>query len=367
MAVQPKKTKTSAKKKPTTKKSTPKRKSRKSKKKSNTKKNILIVLAVFMMIALVTFGYYLGKGNLKGDEVHDEHTESASTTKQLLEDLVKVKAEKPKIKKPQIEKPKVVSTPTIKQKVKEKPKEPKKIKKQQTVQVKKRLPQKTVLAPPAKKPKLVIIIDDVSKQSQLDAIKATGVKLTPAIFPPSELSMSSNRLAKGLKHSMIHLPMESSSKQFNTQYKTLLTHFSEAQIENRAKELRRLFPDTKYINNHTGSVFTANNKAMKKLYQALRNEGFVFVDSRTIGSSKVKKIARGYGDAYVSRDIFIDNEHTVSYIHKQLQKAVKIAKKKGYAIAIGHPHKITMRAIKSAANILKDVELVYIDDIYKEI
>lgn len=110
--------------------------------------------------------------------------------------------------------------------------------------------------------------------------------------------------------------------------------------------------------------FTDNTKAMTTLYRALRKEGFVFIDSRTIGSSKVGKIAHAFGDAYVARDIFIDNKHEVGYIHKQLEKAVKIAKNKGYAVAIGHPHKITMRALKSADDILKDVELVYIDDIY---
>lgn len=353
MAVQPKKTKTSTKKKPAIKKNTPKRKPRKSKKKSNTKKNIFIVLAVFLMIAFVTFGYYLGKGTLQENIDHDNHTESTSTTKHLIEELAKVKTEKPTR----------VSPLEVKQNVKVK--ETKKVQKK-TSEVKSQSRDKTRLATPFRKPRLVIIIDDVSKQSQLDAMKATQVKMTPAIFPPSELSMTSHRLAKGLKHSMIHLPMESSSKQFNRQYKTLLINFSDSQIVSRAKELRRLFPHTKYINNHTGSVFTSDSRAMKKLYNALRNEGFVFVDSKTTWSSKVKKIALSYGDAYVSRDIFIDNEHNVAYVHKQLEKAVKIAKKKGYAVAIGHPHKVTMRAIKSATNILKDVELVYIDDLYKE-
>jgi polysaccharide deacetylase 2 family uncharacterized protein YibQ len=43
-----------------------------------------------------------------------------------------------------------------------------------------------------------------------------------------------------------------------------------------------------------------------------------------------------------------------------------MAKKRGYAIAIGHPHKMTMQALSSAAAIFNDVELVYIDEIYKK-
>ena len=97
----------------------------------------------------------------------------------------------------------------------------------------------------------------------------------------------------------------------------------------------------------------------------MRKEGFVFIDSRTTGSSKVRKIAHGFGDAYVARDTFIDNVHTVPAIHKQLVQAVKLAKKNGYAVVIGHPHPITMEALGSAKSIFKDIDLVYIDEIYR--
>jgi len=362
MAVQPKKKKPTTKSKSTTKKKpttikTTKSKKRKSKKKSYTKRNILIFLALFMMFTFVGFGFYLGQNSddiasaIKRGDIEGDYT-----TKQLLEDLSKIKVEHKKEKK-------VV---TVKEKVAPKPMPKKKVESPKVKQVKKKTIHKTALAYKSHKPKLVIIIDDVSKQKQLNAIKATGLKLTPSIFPPSELSMTSHHLARGLKHYMIHLPMESGSKQFNTQYKTLLTRFDKSQVEARAHELRVLFPRARYINNHTGSVYTNDEHAMSILYKALRKEGFVFIDSRTVGSSKVRKIAHHFGDAYVARDIFIDNIHTIPYIHGQLRKAVKLAKKKGYAIAIGHPHHITMQALSSANEILKDVELVYIDRIYKK-
>ncbi|TNF44073.1 MAG: divergent polysaccharide deacetylase family protein, partial [Epsilonproteobacteria bacterium] len=215
------------------------------------------------------------------------------------------------------------------------------------------------------KPRLAIIIDDVSNRSQLKKIQATGLKITPSIFPPSQRSMTSHNLAKGLEHFMIHLPMESGHAQFNTQTKTLITTFSKEQIEARVKEIRALFPSARYVNNHTGSVYTDNYDAMQILYSALRKEGFIFVDSRTIASTKVPKITDEFGDAYVARDVFIDNEHNVPYIHKQLQKAVNKAKKRGFAVAIGHPHKTTLKALSSAGSIFADVELVYIDELYR--
>jgi len=361
--VRPKKKRTSSsvKKKTSTKKRTGRSRSSGSKKKRNHKKHFITVFTVFLMIGFVIFGYHLGQENLNSnvhEETEDEYYESSYTTKQLLADLTKMQHQKPKVT-PSPEPKKVV------QKVRLKAKEPKPV---QEVKKEIKKPQPKVrMAALDKKPKLVIIIDDISKESQLRIIKQTGLKLTPAIFPPSELSMISHHLASDLKHSMVHLPMESSSKQFNSQYKTLHTHFDKKQIVQRAKELRKLFPYAKYVNNHTGSVFTSDTWAMGTLYEALRNEGFIFVDSRTVAHSKVRQIAKRYGDTYVARDVFIDNQHSIAYIHKQLRKAVKIAKKKGYAIAIGHPHHITFAAIKSATSIFKEVDIVYIDEIYKEI
>ncbi|RUM74942.1 MAG: divergent polysaccharide deacetylase family protein [Sulfurovum sp.] len=222
------------------------------------------------------------------------------------------------------------------------------------------------LAYRGKRPKLVIIMDDVHTRKQIEAITHLPFKVTPSIFPPYSLARHSNRLANGLSHYMIHLPMESGSAQFNKQTKTLKTSFSTQKIKDRIKELRSLFPHAVYINNHTGSTFTSHYEAMKNLYDTLKAEGFVFVDSFTAGTSKVKRIAHEEGDAYVRRDIFIDNKQRIGYIHHQLAKAVRIARKKGYAIAIGHPHKTTIAALKSAKPILKDVDVVYIDEIYRK-
>jgi polysaccharide deacetylase 2 family uncharacterized protein YibQ len=356
MAKQAKKyhTKTSNKKKAPAKKTPRKRKLTKAQKKRRTKRNMIVAISLFIVLVLIGFGYYLGKRG--GDDLNPfkDIVEEGYTTENLLDDLAKIQAKTPatvSTPKPiKIKKPIVVKKPIIKKKPTPKP----------TSQPKMRVPTSK-----KHKPKLIIIIDDVSTKRQMAAIKATNMKITPSIFPPYTLARHSNVLANGLKHYMIHLPMESGSKKFNTQTKTLMTYHSSEHMQNRVKELRLLFPHAKYVNNHTGSVFTANFIAMKKLYSALKKEGFLFLDSRTIGNSKVRKICHEFGDRYVSRDIFIDNVHTKESIHNQLKKAVKLAKKKAYAVAIGHPHNVTIEAIASAKAILKDVELVYIDELFE--
>ncbi|HEY9189491.1 MAG TPA: divergent polysaccharide deacetylase family protein [Sulfurovum sp.] len=349
------------------------RKPRKTVKRSGFKQSIYIVLGVFLMILMVVFGYFLGqhanangKTSVAKPEVQTQKTQERESSKKILEAPAKREVQKPQtaeapvtVKKPvpqiKIEEEKVVEKEEPVVIIREKKEEPAVVTLEKKVEAVER----------RERPKLAIIIDDVSNRSQLKAIQATGLKLTPSIFPPSKLSRTSHRLAEGLRHYMIHLPMESSSAAFNARSKTLLTTFSKEEIEERVKELRALFPRARYINNHTGSVFTDDHDAMQTLYRALRKEGFVFIDSRTIASTKVPQIAEAFGDHYMARDVFIDNEHTIPYIHQQLQKAVEIAKKKGYAIAIGHPHRTTMRALSSAEEIFQDVEIVYIDALYR--
>ena len=306
---------------------------------STLKKSIFIVFGVFLMISMVVFGYFLGQQDrLNGHTsiAQNSKIDAIDSKKKLLEDLSKIKTQKPQEQNKDRPTP---TKPLIDKNVKEE-----RITTKEDVSERKKY-NRVMLSARGEKPKLVIIIDDVSTRHQLNRIQATGIKITPSIFPPSKHSMTSHRLAKGLEHYMIHLPMESGTAQFNQQTKTLITTFSKGQIEARVKELRVLFPTARYINNHTGSVFTDNYTAMQTLYVALRKEGFVFVDSRTIASTKVPKITADFGDAYVARDVFIDNTENVPYIHGQLQKAVKMAKKRGYAIAIGHPHKMTMKAL----------------------
>jgi len=216
------------------------------------------------------------------------------------------------------------------------------------------------------KPRLVIIIDDVHTRQQLQAIQALPFPVNPSIFPPYTLAPNTPKLAMHAPHYMIHLPMESGNAKFDRQSKTLRTGFDKEQMRHRIHELRRLFPRARYINNHTGSKFTCDVRAMGMLYDVMREEGFIFIDSRTTSKSKVGKIAHAYGDDYVARDIFLDNVKSVDAIHVQLEKAVGLAKRNGYAIAIGHPHKTTMQALMSAKPLLKEVEVVYINDIFRE-
>jgi hypothetical protein len=213
------------------------------------------------------------------------------------------------------------------------------------------------------KPKIAIVIDDVTTQVQKDTILSMGYKITMAFLPPTNSHPTSAKIALNLPFYMIHFPMQASPKFKGQEINSLNITDSYETIEKRVKQLREWYPNAVYTNNHTGSVFTENEEAMDKLFRALKKYNFIFVDSRTSNKSVAKKYAQKYNMPYIVRNTFIDNEENYEYIQNQLKQAIEIAKKQGYSIAIGHPHAVTLKVLKDSKNLLKDVEPIFVNQL----
>ena len=211
--------------------------------------------------------------------------------------------------------------------------------------------------------KLVLIIDDVATFEHASMIKSIGLKITPSIFPATKTHPDTPNIARTFEFYMIHLPMQ--AKHFDSpEIGTLTINESFESMHEKIKKIRKDFPRAKYTNNHTGSRFTSDYDAMDKAYRALIEQGFIFVDSKTIAQTAVARAAKKYNQPYISRDIFLDDDPSAGAVRRELVAAVNLAKKRGYAIAIGHPKKNTIAVIKASKNnILKDVEVVYLKDI----
>ena len=211
--------------------------------------------------------------------------------------------------------------------------------------------------------KLVIVIDDVATFEHASMIKSLGLKITPSIFPATKTHPDTPNIARTFEFYMIHLPMQ--AKHFDSpEIGTLTINESFESMHEKIKKIRKDFPRAKYTNTHTGSRFTSDFDAMDKAYRALIEQGFVFVDSKTIAQTAVARAAKKHNQPYISRDIFLDDDPSASAIRRELVAAVNLAKKRGYAIAIGHPKKNTITVIKeSKNNLLKDVDVVYLKDI----
>ncbi|RUA09366.1 MAG: divergent polysaccharide deacetylase family protein, partial [Fusobacteria bacterium] len=186
------------------------------------------------------------------------------------------------------------------------------------------------------RPKLAIIIDDVQTARQVNAIKSLHIPLTMSFLPPRPARPNSAKLASHEKFYIVHLPME--AMYFRAEEPdTLRIHDSQQKISARITQIKKEFPRVRYINNHTGSKFTANEVAMTRLISALNANHIKFIDSRTTMKTMAPKVLKKFGLKYVSRDVFLDNKMNKRYIIGQIKEAIKVAKARGHCIAIGHP------------------------------
>ena len=218
----------------------------------------------------------------------------------------------------------------------------------------------------AKRPMLAIIIDDVSFAHDVRHIEALHLPLTMSFLPPSPRHPDSARLAAKAPFYMVHLPLEAMA--FSAEEpKTLHTGDSAEVIDARVREIKRLFPKVRYVNNHTGSRFTSDATAMQRLISALDREGITFIDSRTTAKTAVPALMKALHRPYLARDVFLDHDPDIDAVKKQIARAVALAKKHGFAVAIGHPHKMTLAALAASKALLSQVRLVRIDVLAKSL
>lgn len=197
-------------------------------------------------------------------------------------------------------------------------------------------------------PSISIIIDDMGYRlnSGARAINLPGA-ITYSFLPHAPHAISQSKAAhQQSKEVMLHIPMEAESgkklgpgglTECMTQKKFIKV--LDANIES--------IPYAKGFNNHMGSLLTKSQLWMTRLMREMaNNRSLFFVDSRTTSGSVALAVARTEGLQSITRDIFIDHEESNEFIQQQLKKLIKQAKRKGTALAIAHPKKITLSILE---------------------
>lgn len=216
--------------------------------------------------------------------------------------------------------------------------------------------------------KLAIIIDDMGTSvAEYRRLSSMKTPITFAVIPglPQDTQVAEAAHAEG-HEVIIHMPMEPQGyPQRRLEKNGLLVSYSDLEIESRVAEYLRAVPHADGANNHMGSRFTEVREKMLPALRVLNGGGLFFVDSRTSPKSVGCSAARELGMRTAGRNVFLDNVQDVAAIRKQLNEAATLAKKKGRAIAIGHPHAATMQALALAIPGLKadGITFVYARDL----
>ncbi len=196
--------------------------------------------------------------------------------------------------------------------------------------------------------RLAVILDDLGNDwSAAEAIFALPYRLTISVLPnhPHSVEIAEEAHRRGYEV-MLHLPMESVG-QGRPESQELRSGMSGKEVDALVNGFLRAVPDVAGVNNHQGSQSTTDVALMEELMPVLRERTLFYIDSRTTTATVAFDAARHAGVQAGFRNVpFLDDVAEVPAVRKQLRLALRAAGEKGEAIAIGHPHPATLKALQ---------------------
>ncbi len=200
---------------------------------------------------------------------------------------------------------------------------------------------------PAARARLAIILDDLGNdRAAADAIFALPYPLTISVLPEhlhsAEIAEEAHRRGYQV---MLHLPMQSVANE-KPEPAELRSGLSPGDVASMVDRMLASIPNVSGVNNHQGSQATADSQLMSELMPLLREKNLFYVDSRTTTATVAYETAQKQGVHTAFRNVpFLDDVAEVSAVRAQLQLAIRGARTKGEAIAIGHARPATLQAL----------------------
>jgi polysaccharide deacetylase 2 family uncharacterized protein YibQ len=197
-------------------------------------------------------------------------------------------------------------------------------------------------------PRLAIILDDLgSDRAAAEAIFALPYPVTVSVLPNHDHSaeIASEAHRRGYQV-LLHLPMQSIANE-TPEAQELRPGMQAAEVSGLVGQFLQNVPGVVGVNNHQGSQATSDTELMDELMPVLRDRRLFYVDSRTTAATVAFDTARSFGVRSAFRNVpFLDDVAEVAPVRKQLELALRGAREKGEAIAIGHPHPATIQALR---------------------
>jgi hypothetical protein len=204
---------------------------------------------------------------------------------------------------------------------------------------------------PVTGPMIAIVLDDVGvnkSDAELAINLPAPITLSMMTYADNVADLAVRAHAHG-HELMLHVPMEPVNPRINPGPNALLVGLAPEELKRRLDWGLDRFPGFIGINNHMGSRFTQDEVGMRLVMHELQSRGLLFLDSRTIPNSVGEKMAGEVGVPHVGRDVFLDDTIALlggDSVARQLANAEHIATKRGYVIAIGHPHPTTVAVLQ---------------------
>lgn len=216
--------------------------------------------------------------------------------------------------------------------------------------------------------KVAIIIDDVGwNLAIIKEIEDINKPITLSILPKAPYSKKIVEQMKDKNFELfLHLPLEPSPPAQCLDKGLIRVDMDEEEIKEVFEDnVRDFLPYIKGINNHMGSLYTADEEKMKILLECIKEKNLSFVDSLTNKKSCGYRIARELGIKTGKRDIFLDISSNPEEINEKIDELLRIAKENGSAIAIGHAKSNTIKVLKERISDFEEngIEIVPVSDL----
>jgi polysaccharide deacetylase 2 family uncharacterized protein YibQ len=210
--------------------------------------------------------------------------------------------------------------------------------------------------PPEKKlARVAIIIDDMGLDMDIARrLVAIDADLTFSVMPyqPHTEGVANLLHEKG-REVLLHMPMEGAAGK-NPGPGAIYRNMDPGQAITLLKDAISSVPHIVGVNNHMGSEITQDETIMKALLPVVKERNLFFIDSVTTGRSVCGEVASEFNLPFEARDVFLDNEQNYTYEAGQIEELIKAAKRHGKAIAICHPHPVTVQVLAREVPRLKD-------------
>jgi hypothetical protein len=192
-------------------------------------------------------------------------------------------------------------------------------------------------------PRVALVIDDLGRSlAELDRLERLGVPITYAVLPfESQTPEVVAALRRRHEEFLCHLPMEPSGGG-NPGPGALRLGMSSEQLRQSTLAAIAAVPGAAGVNNHMGSGLSADAASMTTILGVLAARGLYFLDSRTSAQSVGFRVASELKVPAAERQVFLDDDPRPEAVAAEFQRLLELARSRGGAIAIGHPHAATL-------------------------
>lgn len=218
--------------------------------------------------------------------------------------------------------------------------------------------------PPELLPRVALVIDDLGPNKKMSIeVLTLDAPLTLSILPhevySSWIAEEGYKLGRDI---IVHIPMQA-TRPLRLGKGGLYTWMTDKQLVETLKKDINSVPHIIGASSHMGSALTKDERVMNVVMKELKKQGLFFLDSLTTPETVGYRLAKTHGLVAFQRDVFLDDSNKPQDIKIQWDRLVRIAQRRGYAIAQGHPRKNTIEFLNDALRENNDIRIVPLSEL----